>query len=156
MPAWLNPYLTQVTHYKHIASLDMHHLLLNQLQWPQPKELDTLAPSRFTVPSGSSIAIDYRADSPVLAVKLQEMFGCTQTPSIVEGKQALTLHLLSPAKRPLQVTQDLISFWNNAYDDVKKENKGRYPKHPWPDDPMRSEPTRLSKAALARKQSSTN
>jgi ATP-dependent helicase HrpB len=151
MPTWLSPYLTQVTHYKHIATLDMHQLLLNQLQWPQPQELEALAPSRFIVPSGSSIAIDYQPGSPVLAVKLQEMFGCTQTPCIIQGKQALTLHLLSPANRPLQVTQDLISFWDNAYDDVKKENKGRYPKHPWPDNPMQAEPTRLSKAALAKK-----
>jgi ATP-dependent helicase HrpB len=108
-------------------------------------ELERLAPERLLVPSGSSIAIDYGPPTPVLAVKLQEMFGCAETPRIAGGRQPLQLHLLSPAQRPLQVTQDLGTFWRNVYPEVKKEMKGRYPKHPWPDDPMTAIPTRFTK-----------
>ena len=97
------------------------------------------------MPSGSSIAIDYSQDPPVLAVKLQEMFGCEETPTIAGGKVPLLVHLLSPAQRPLQVTQDLASFWANTYVEVKKDLKGRYPKHYWPDDPLIAEPTARAK-----------
>ena len=108
------------------------------MPWPLPLELERLAPERLAVPSGNSAAIDYSQDPPVLAVKLQEMFGCEETPVIADGAVPLVVHLLSPARRPLQVTQDLASFWRNGYDDVKKEMKGRYPKHPWPDDPLQA------------------
>jgi len=97
------------------------------------------------VPSGSSYAIDYTTAPPVLAVKLQEMFGCIDTPAVLNGQVALTVHLLSPAGRPLQVTQDLAGFWQTSYQDVRKDMKGRYPKHPWPEDPQNAAPTRRTK-----------
>ena len=98
------------------------------------------------MPSGSSVRIEYDTpDVPVLAVRLQEMFGCKETPRIVDGKVPVMLHLLSPARRPVQVTKDLASFWANAYHDVKKELRGRYPKHHWPDDPLTALPTAKAK-----------
>ncbi|MEQ9464036.1 MAG: ATP-dependent helicase HrpB [Haliea sp.] len=142
---WLLPYLGQVRRVQDFARLDLRQILHAQLPWPLSLELERLAPERLVVPSGSSIAIDYSAATPVLAVKLQEMFGCAETPCIVAGRQPLQIHLLSPAQRPLQVTQDLATFWCNVYPDVKKEMKGRYPKHPWPDDPLAAIPTRLTK-----------
>ena len=125
--------------------LDLKKILMGVLPWPLPLELERLAPERLAVPSGNSAAIDYSQDPPVLAVKLQEMFGCEETPVIADGAVPLVVHLLSPARRPLQVTQDLASFWRNGYDDVKKEMKGRYPKHPWPDDPLQAVATRFTK-----------
>jgi ATP-dependent helicase HrpB len=100
------------------------------------------------VPSGSNIRIDYSESPPVLAVKLQEMFGCQSAPTIAQGRVALMVHLLSPAQRPLQITRDLASFWRNGYDAVKKEMKGRYPRHPWPDDPLKALPTGKTKRRL--------
>ena len=101
------------------------------------------------MPSGSRIAIDYEASPPVLAVKLQEMFGATDTPAVASGRLPLTVHLLSPAGRPLQVTQDLKGFWENSYAEVRKEMRGRYPKHPWPEDPRSAPPTRHTKRRSA-------
>src|SRR5690606_8189425 len=98
------------------------------------------APTPWTVPTGSRIRIDYSETPPVLAVRLQEMFGSAQTPRIANGRMALKLHLLSPAQRPVQVTQDLEGFWRSSYAEVKKDMKGRYPKHYWPDDPLQAEP----------------
>lgn len=139
---WLGPYLDEIRHLNHFARLDLHRILANLLPWPLPQRLEELAPRKIEVPSGSRLAIDYTQDPPVLAVRLQEMFGCTATPTIANGRVTLKLHLLSPARRPLAVTRDLGTFWNNAYPDVKKEMKGRYPKHPWPDDPLQALPTR--------------
>lgn len=133
---WLGPYLSDINHINHFAKLDLKSILLGLLPWPLPQALDRLAPERIKVPSGSQIRVDYSQQPPVLAVKLQEMFGCAETPRVLEGRLPLKIHLLSPARRPLQVTQDLASFWANAYTDVKKDMKGRYPKHPWPDDPL--------------------
>ena len=114
--------------------------------------LEKQTPSHFKVSSGSSIRIDYSDPmAPVLPVKLQEMFGATETPCVLNGALALTIHLLSPAGRPLQITQDLPAFWNNAYPEVKSEMRGRYPKHPWPDDPMAATATRFAKNKMARK-----
>jgi len=110
-----------------------------------PQRLDELAPRSLHVPSGSRIAIDYTEHPPVLAVRLQELFGLAATPRIAGGRLGLKLHLLSPARRPVQVTQDLASFWANTYLDVKKDLKGRYPKHYWPDDPLIAEPTARAK-----------
>ena len=105
--------------------------------------LNELAPTYLTVPSGSRIRLRYTpGEAPVLAVKLQEVFGLTDTPRIAGGRVAVILHLLSPAQRPIQVTQDLRSFWERTYAEVRKELKGRYPKHPWPDDPWNAAPTR--------------
>ncbi len=111
--------------------------------------MDERVPSHLTVPSGSRILIDYSdSAAPVLPVKLQEMFGATETPVIIGGAIALTIHLLSPAGRPLQITRDLPTFWRSAYPQVKAEMKGRYPKHPWPDDPLVAAPTRHTKNRL--------
>ena len=145
---WLLPYLGQVARLEDFQKLDLKAILHALLPWPLPLELERLAPERMVVPSGSSIAIDYAQRPPVLAVKLQEMFGCEETPTIVGGKVALQVHLLSPAKRPLQVTQDLAGFWRSSYQAVKKEMKGRYPKHPWPDDPLGANATRHTKKRL--------
>jgi ATP-dependent helicase HrpB len=142
---WLAPYLDDANSLQDFKKLDLKAILQALLPWDQQQRLDQLAPVRFTVPSGSSIAIDYTQTPPVLAVKLQEMFGCEQTPSVAAGKVPLVVHLLSPAGRPLQITQDLAGFWRSSYQDVKKEMKGRYPKHPWPDDPLIATATRKTK-----------
>ncbi len=145
---WLSPYLESVNHLRDFSNLDLKSILSTRLPWPLPKVLDEQAPLRFSVPSGSSISIDYGHRPPVLAVKLQEMFGCENTPAIAKGRIALMVHLLSPAKRPLQVTQDLAGFWRGSYEDVKKEMKGRYPKHPWPDNPLEAVATAKTKRHL--------
>jgi ATP-dependent helicase HrpB len=142
---WLLPYLTGIRQLQDFKRLDLKAILQNLLPWPLPLELEQLAPERLAVPSGSSVAIDYSQDPPVLAVKLQEMFGCEDTPTIAGGRVSLLLHLLSPAQRPLQVTQDLAGFWRTSYQEVKREMKGRYPKHPWPDKPMEAVATRHTK-----------
>jgi ATP-dependent helicase HrpB len=142
---WLAPALGAVTTRDAFQALDTHALLRGLLPWPLPARLDELAPPRLRVPSGSELRIDYRSDPPVLAVKLQEMFGSSATPRIAGGRVALTLHLLSPAGRPLQVTQDLASFWRHGYAEVRKEMRGRYPKHPWPEDPLQATPTARAK-----------
>lgn len=145
---WLLPYLSEVRHLNHFARLELKNILLAQLPWPLPQQLDELAPERLQVPSGSRVQIDYSQQPPVLAVKLQEMFGATQTPSV--AGVPLLIHLLSPARRPLQVTQDLISFWRNGYLQVQKDMKGRYPKHPWPDDPFTAPATARTKARMGK------
>jgi len=142
---WLGPWLDPVNSLQGLGKLDLHAILTSQLSWEKQQQLQRLAPTRFEVPSGSSIRIDYTASPPVLAVKLQEMFGCEQTPSVAGGRVALLVHLLSPAGRPLQITQDLAGFWRTSYHDVKREMKGRYPKHPWPDDPLVALATRHTK-----------
>lgn len=142
---WLAPWLDRVTRLAHFASLDLAGILAGLLSWPLPSRLDEEAPTHWTVPTGSRIRIDYSETPPVLAVRLQEMFGSTETPRIAGGRVALKLHLLSPAQRPLQVTQDLAGFWSGSYAEVKKDMKGRYPKHYWPDDPLHAEPTARAK-----------
>jgi ATP-dependent helicase HrpB len=136
---WLLPYLGAVKKLADFQKIDLRSILTAMIPWPLPKDLEKLAPEKIRVPSGSQVRIDYTQDPPVLAVKLQEMFGCRETPKIL-GAPVL-VHLLSPAKRPLQVTQDLASFWRNGYPGVRKEMQGRYPKHPWPRDPLDAEPT---------------
>jgi ATP-dependent helicase HrpB len=143
---WLAPYLADITRRAQFGNIDLAAALSAQLDYAQRRALDTLAPSHVAVPSGSRIAIDYGADDvPVLAVKLQEMFGATETPTIAGGQVSLVLHLLSPAGRPLQVTRDLAGFWKNIYPQVRSEMRGRYPKHPWPDDPLDAKPTARAK-----------
>ena len=142
LEAWLAPCLIGMTRRAHLANLDLTAALLAQLDWKQRQALDELAPTRLTVPSGSRVPLDYQSgDVPVLAVRLQEMFGATDTPAIAGGKVQVLLHLLSPARRPVQVTRDLKSFWANSYRAVKADLKGQYPKHYWPDDPLQAEPT---------------
>lgn len=143
---WLAPWLNDITQLNHFARLDLMAILKARLPWPLPQELDQLAPERIQVPSGARLRLDYTEDPPVLAVKLQEMFGCTRTPTLGFGV-AVKLHLLSPARRPLQITQDLAGFWQNSYPEIRKEMKGRYPKHPWPDDPLQAVATARSKKA---------
>ncbi|MCQ2030019.1 ATP-dependent helicase HrpB [Stutzerimonas zhaodongensis] len=138
---WLLPYLGKVTRLSHFAGLDLQSMLATLLPWPLPQRLDEQAPVAIAVPSGSRVRLDYSESPPVLAVRLQELFGLAETPRIAGGRQVVKLHLLSPARRPVQVTQDLASFWANTYIDVKKDLKGRYPKHYWPDDPLVAEPT---------------
>ncbi|HEY5789353.1 MAG TPA: ATP-dependent helicase C-terminal domain-containing protein, partial [Gammaproteobacteria bacterium] len=144
---WLAPALARVRRRDDFRALDTRALLLALLPWPLPQRLDELAPERLRVPSGSQVRIDYAVDPPVLAVKLQEMFGCAETPRVAGGRVALSIHLLSPARRPLQVTRDLASFWQNGYAEVRKEMRGRYPKHPWPEDPLQATPTARTKRA---------
>jgi ATP-dependent helicase HrpB len=143
---WLLPHLVGLRRREEVDSLDLGALLLAMLTWQQRAELDVLAPAHVEVPSGSRIRVDYTAaDAPVLAVRLQELFGMEITPRVAGGAVPLTLHLLSPAYRPVQVTRDLAGFWRSSYFDVRKELRGRYPKHSWPDDPIRAEPTRRPK-----------
>ncbi|MBH0203579.1 MAG: ATP-dependent helicase HrpB, partial [Nitrospira sp.] len=143
---WLRPYVVNITTLDRVKRLDLTAPLQALLTHEQLRRLDRLAPTHITVPSGSRLPIDYeQAESPVLEVRLQEMFGCKDTPRIADGKIPLMLHLLSPAKRPVQVTQDLAGFWKRAYFDIRKELRGRYPKHPWPEDPLSAAPTAKAK-----------
>jgi ATP-dependent helicase HrpB len=143
---WLVPALHGVRRRAELARLDLGAALLARLDWGTRARLDRLAPTHLEVPSGSRIALDYADPAhPVLAVKLQEMFGQLETPRIGEGRVPVTVHLLSPAGRPVQVTRDLASFWRAGYFDVRKDLKGRYPRHPWPDDPLVAPPTRRVK-----------
>ncbi|MDG2071864.1 MAG: ATP-dependent helicase HrpB [Pseudomonadales bacterium] len=142
---WLGPYLGPITALNGFKKLNVLQILKSLITFEELSLLNKLAPERIKVPSGSNIKIDYGENPPVLAVKLQEMFGVVETPSIANGNIKLLVHLLSPAGRPLQVTQDLAGFWKGSYFDVKKEMKGRYPKHPWPDDPLIAIPTRKTR-----------
>ncbi len=148
---WLSPYVDRIKHIHHFSGLELDKILYAMLPWPLPQHLEQLAPLTYQVPSGSRIRIDYSESPPLLAVKLQEMFGCTETPAIAKGKMPLKVHLLSPARRPLQVTQDLKNFWHTSYHEIKKEMKGRYPKHHWPDDPMAAQATASVKRKPAKK-----
>jgi ATP-dependent helicase HrpB len=139
---WLGPFLDGATRRDHLQRVDLSAALRTLVPWEQARKLDSLVPTHIEVPSGSRLPLDYANPAePTLSVRLQEMFGATETPRIAGGKVAVTIHLLSPARRPVQVTRDLASFWKNGYRDVKSELKGRYPKHYWPDDPLVAEPT---------------
>ncbi len=141
--AWLGPALFGMTRRSHLASLDLATALRGGLSWDLQQKLDRLAPTHLAVPSGSNIALDYAADGgPALHVKLQEVFGLRDTPSIAGGRVPVTLHLLSPARRPLAVTRDLTSFWTKVYPIVRGEMRGRYPRHNWPLDPLEATATR--------------
>jgi ATP-dependent helicase HrpB len=146
---WLLPFLSGITRAGQLSRVDLSSAFSSLLTWQQRNALDRLAPSHFTVPSGSRIPIDYsNPEAPVLSVRLQEMFGALETPAIAGGKLALVLHLLSPAGRPVQVTRDLKSFWQTTYFEVKKDLKGRYPKHHWPDNPLEAPPTNRTKKKI--------
>ena len=145
MKDWLAPFLNGITRFAQLSKLSMIDILRSLFPYQNMKDLDRLAPTHLTVPTGSSIPIDYSSEQPVLAVRLQEMFGETMTPTVAGGARKVLLHLLSPARRPLAVTQDLPSFWKNAYQDVRKDMRGQYPKHYWPEDPLEAEPTRRTK-----------
>ncbi len=143
LETWLAPYLTEISSLAQLKKLDLTWPLHALLSTGQRRNVDTLAPTHLTVPSGSRIALDYESgEIPILAVRLQELFGMTETPFVANGKMPVLIYLLSPARRPVQATQDLKSFWKTGYVEVKKELKGRYPKHFWPDDPLQAPPTR--------------
>jgi ATP-dependent helicase HrpB len=146
LESWLAPWLAGVTRATHLPRVDLAGALHGLLPWARQQRLDELAPTHLTVPSGSRIPIDY-LDGPVpsLSVRLQEVFGLTATPRVGGGRVPVLLKLLSPARRPVQVTQDLESFWNTAYHEVRRELKGRYPRHYWPEDPRQAEPTKRVK-----------
>ena len=146
LETWLDPVLDGVHRLAALDGARLHDALLGLLDWSQRAALDRLAPTHLEVPSGSRIALDYSDPQvPVLAVKLQEVFGWTQTPAVLDGRVPLMLHLLSPAQRPVQVTRDLAGFWRDSYFAVRKELRGRYPRHPWPDDPLAAQATRRAK-----------
>jgi ATP-dependent helicase HrpB len=143
---WLAPALAGKTALGELASDDLAHALQGLLPWTLRRRLDGEAPTHFTAPSGSSVPIDYEAqEGPKLAIRVQELFGLDRHPSIAAGRVALVLELLSPAHRPVQVTRDLPGFWRGSYAAVKAEMKGRYPRHPWPDNPLSAMPTRRAK-----------
>jgi ATP-dependent helicase HrpB len=146
MPEWAPAWLDGLTRREHFARLDLRGILESFLTHGQRAVLQREAPTHFTVPSGSSIAIDYTdGEIPSISVRLQELFGLHQTPAVAGGKLPLLLKLLSPAGRPVQITRDLVSFWERGYHDVKKDLKGRYPKHYWPDDPYTAQATRRAR-----------
>ena len=139
-----------IRRFDDLRRLDWQNALLSRLPWPLRQTLDKEVPERLTVPSGSRIAIDYgpafqAAGFPVLAVRLQEMFGLAETPKLARGRVPILLHLLAPNMRPCQVTRDLKSFWDNTYEQVRKELRQRYPKHSWPENPWEAQPLRGAK-----------
>ena len=143
---WAAPWIQGLTRREHFSRMDLASALRGRLSYQQREILEREAPTHFVVPSGSSVPVDYLdGEIPTVSVRLQEMFGLTATPSIAHGRVALLLKLLSPAGRPVQITRDLVSFWNRGYHDVKKDLKGRYPKHYWPDDPHAAQPTRRAR-----------
>jgi len=143
---WLAPFLTDKTSLAQISADDLAAALDALLPWALRKRLDAEAPTHFTAPSGSHVPIDYEAEEgPKLSIRVQELFGLAKHPAIAGGRVALVIKLLSPAHRPVQVTRDLPGFWRGSYADVKSEMRGRYPKHPWPDDPLSAPATRRAK-----------
>ena len=147
---WLGFYLPKVKKPEDLKKINLNEALLEYLSWEQQQELERLVPAKIKVPSGSSIGIEYfaNAETPILSVRLQEVFGMTDTPKINDGKVSVVMHLLSPGFKPVQVTSDLRSFWDNTYFEVKKELKRRYPKHAWPDEPWTA--TAVAKGGVRR------
>jgi len=143
---WLGPYLEGKARLSELDAGTLGDALSSRLDHKQRRALDELAPVALAVPSGNSRRLEYRAgQGPLLSVKLQELFGLADTPRIAKGRVPVTLALLSPAQRPIQLTQDLRGFWERTYPEVRKELKGRYPRHPWPDDPWSAQPTARAK-----------
>jgi ATP-dependent helicase HrpB len=145
LEVWLGPALEGVRRLSDLGRIDLAGALMGLLPWEMRPVLDELAPTHLTVPSGSRIPIDYGVDPPVLAVRLQEVFGLKETPMLARGRQPITLHLLSPAGRPVQVTQDMAGFWEKSYFEVRKSLRGRYPRHHWPEDPCQAPATARTK-----------
>ena len=143
---WLAPFLEGRISLNAITPNDLDAALAALLPWDMTRKLDAQAPTHFTAPTGSHVAVDYEAEGgPVLAIRVQELFGLSTHPSLAGGRVPLTLHLLSPAHRPIQITKDLPGFWKGSWAAVKAEMKGRYPRHPWPDDPAQAAPTTRAK-----------
>jgi ATP-dependent helicase HrpB len=146
LDAWLGPELTSVRNSRDLAHLDVTSALRRLLPWPAATRFAELAPERLQVPSGTQVRLAYDgAEPPVLAVKLQEVFGWTETPVVADGRVPVVLHLLSPARRPVAITSDLASFWEQGYPQVRADLRARYPRHPWPDDPLTAVPTKRPK-----------
>lgn len=145
---WLLPYLGGITIKNSLSDIPLLQALQGMISWKTLKDMENLAPTHLTVPSGSRLPLDYSGNEPVLKVRIQEMFGLAETPSVCRGTCPVTIHLLSPASRPIQITGDLKSFWDNTYSEVKKDLKGRYPKHYWPDDPYQAEATSRTKKRM--------
>ncbi len=148
--AWLGPHLDGLRRLQDLQQLDLSEILWGDLDWSRRRELDRLLPLSQPVPSGRRVPLDYGSGTPVLAVKLQEMFGCLEGPTVLDGRLAVRVELLSPAGRPAAVTSDLACFWSQGYAEVRRELRGRYPRHPWPEDPRQGVASARTKAALAR------
>jgi ATP-dependent helicase HrpB len=143
---WLLPALAGMRSLAAAEKVDLRETLLSRLDFRDRRRLDEIAPTHIVAPTGTHVPVDYRdPKAPAAAVRIQELFGLSDTPRVGLGRVPLTLHLLSPARRPVQVTRDLAGFWKNSYFDVRKDLRGRYPKHPWPDDPASAAPTRRTK-----------
>jgi ATP-dependent helicase HrpB len=143
---WLAPHLVGKAGLADLGADDLAAAIKGLLPWSLQRRLETEAPTHLEVPTGSRIPVDYSAsEGPVLAVRVQELFGLDTHPSIAGGRAPLILHLLSPAQRPIQITRDLPGFWRGSWAAVKADMRGQYPKHPWPDDPISALPTRRAK-----------
>jgi ATP-dependent helicase HrpB len=141
--AWLGPFLQGFTRLSQLTDTRLREALLSRLDYKQQRRLEELIPTHLAVPTGSRIVIDYEDDNaPCVEVRLQEVFGLADTPRIAEGRIAIALKLLSPARRPVQITRDLGGFWKGSYSEVRKDMRGRYPRHHWPENPLEAEPTR--------------
>ncbi len=143
---WLAPWITGKSRLSEIGADDLQAALDALIPWDLRRRLDELAPTHYEAPTGNRHAIDYEgAGAPALHIRVQELFGLSAHPAIARGRLPLTLHLLSPAHRPIQITRDLPGFWAGSWSAVKSEMRGRYPRHPWPDDPARAAPTTRAK-----------
>jgi ATP-dependent helicase HrpB len=149
--SWLDPWLEGMRSRQDLQRLDLIEALWGDLPWPLRRKLDDWLPESLPVPSGRRVRLDYSAENPVLAVKLQEMFGAPETPTLLEGRLPVTVQLLSPSGRPMAITRDLANFWGAGYREVRRELRGRYPKHPWPEDPRSAVATALTTARLQRR-----
>jgi len=138
---WLQSYLSGMKRVEDLKRLDMTEILRGMLDWQETQLLDQLAPATIPAPTGTKLAVDYSAEQPKISVRLQEMFGMTRHPSVGPDQLPLLIELLSPARRPVQMTADLPGFWATSYSDVRKDMRGRYPRHPWPEDPTQAEAT---------------
>ena len=149
--AWLGERLAGLRSRQDLRQLDLTEALWGELDWAERQQLERWFPETIAVPSGRRVALDYVGEEPVLAVKLQEMFGATVSPTLLDGRLPIMVQLLSPAGRPAALTRDLAGFWSSGYAEVRRELRGRYPKHPWPEDPRQAVATALTKARLERK-----
>jgi len=142
---WLAPWLAGIARIDDLRRLDLRRILADRLTAAQRAALDRLAPTHIAVPSGTRLPVDYAGDTPVLAARVQQMLGCARHPAVADGRVPVLLHLLSPAGRPIQVTRDIVGFWAGSYREVRREMLGRYPKHPWPEDPAAATATDRAK-----------
>ncbi len=151
LETWLGPFMAGMNRWRDLEEINLNQALTSLLDYRQQQALEELVPSRLNIPTGQSVTLDYTAENgPVLAAKLQALFGWSETPTVAGGRIPVVIHLLSPAQRPLAVTADLASFWRNAYPEVRKDMRGRYPKHPWPENPLTAEASQRTKRRPAR------